>query len=198
MLKNYVKWMAVTLLCWPLSLFAENDFTSEHRVEREAVANLKAYAHFKAGDHDAARAIWEELAAAGNTTAMWNLANLLQQKYSDPEEQQKALSYILEAAEAGDPRAQHELGIAYEKGELLDRDLQQAAEWLRRAAEQNYTDSQLALGILLATEFGQGVENVSSANRRDALMWLNRAAQDGCFEARNYIEILDNEPPDTK
>ena len=190
---NRKKKLMTMLLVLPVILFAESDFDSEHRVEREAVANLKAYAHFKAGDHDAARAIWEELAVAGNTTAMWNLANLLQQKYSDPEEQQKALAYILEAAEAGDPRAQHELGIAYERGELLDRDLQKAAEWLRRAAEQNYTDSQLALGILLATEYGQGIEYVSSANRRDALIWLHRAAMDGCVEAHNYIDILEKE-----
>ena len=193
-----IRWLLLLLSLVATALqavIAEDAFDGDHRTEREAVANLEAYAYFKSGDHDAARAIWERLAEAGNTTAMWNLANLLQQRYDSPGDNKKALEYIRAAAESGDPRAQHELGIAYEKGTVLERDLKQASDWLLRSARQNYADSQLALGILLATEYGRGVEFVTPANRRQALIWLRRATQEGSEEAKNYIKILEAQNP---
>jgi TPR repeat protein len=44
-------------------------------------------------------------------------------------------------AEHGDLEAQFNLGILYANGIDVPKDLAQAAEWYRRAAEQGYTDA---------------------------------------------------------
>ena len=83
----------------------------------EAVTNLEAYAAFKMGQHDKARRIWEKLAEQGNVTALLNLSNMFQQAQGVDEDQKKALTYVRKGAELGDPRAQYELGMAYERGD---------------------------------------------------------------------------------
>lgn len=50
------------------------------------------------------------------------------------------------AAERGDPRAQHNLAVAYASGPAPLRDERAAAGWYRRAAEQGFVPAQLNLG----------------------------------------------------
>lgn len=157
---------------------------------KEAVKNLKAYAAYKAGEYDTARRMWEELAAKGNTTALVNLANLFQQGQGVTEDQKRAMSYVIKAAELGDARAQYELGIAYEKGTVVGRDIKSAAKWLRKSAEQDYADGQFAYGVMLATSYGKGIDNASAAERLQALEWLKRAKANGNVEAADYIKVL--------
>lgn len=162
---------------------------------RDAVSSLKAYALFKAGDFDAARTIWESLAARGNTTAMINLANLFQQGMGVNEDDRQALEYIRQAAELGDARAQYELGIEYEKGILVVRNLDKAAHWLKRSAEQDNADGQFAYGILLATRGGPDIEAITPSQREEALQWLERARVGGHPDAYQYIRTLRNTSP---
>ena len=42
------------------------------------------------------------------------------------------------AADGGDPRAQYDLGIAYQQGAAIRRDLVEARRWWRKAADQGY------------------------------------------------------------
>lgn len=162
----------------------------ERSNHKEAVANLNAYALYKAGNYDDARVIWEELARKGNTTALVNLANLFQQGQGVTEDQKQAMTYVRKAAELGDARAQHELGIAYEKGTVVERDIESAAAWLKKSAEQGYADGQFAYGVMLATGFGKGIEKASAAERDEALDWLAKAKSNGNVEAADYIKVL--------
>lgn len=162
----------------------------ERSNHKEAVKNLKAYAVYKSGDYELARQMWEELAAKGNTTALINLANLFQQGQGVTEDQKKAMTYVVKAAELGDARAQYELGIAYEKGTVVERNIDSAANWLKKAAEQGYADGQFAYGVMLATSYGKGVEKATSAERTEALEWLAKAKANGNLEASDYIKVL--------
>lgn len=162
----------------------------ERQNHKEAVKNLKAYALYKAGEYDAARQLWEELAAIGNTTALVNLSNLFQQGQGVTEDQKKAMEYVAKAAELGDARAQYELGLAYEKGTVLGRDIDKAAGWLKKSAEQDYADGQFAYGVMLATSYGKGVEKATDPERTEALDWLRKAKANGNLEASDYIKIL--------
>lgn len=184
--------LAVVGLCVAplLGVAQSSDFTASHQVERDAVSNLEAYAAFKLGDKEEARRIWTRLAERGNTTAMWNLSHLLEQQTGDPKALQEAFALVRKAAELGDARAQYQLGIAYEKGEQVERNLEAAGEWLSRSARQHYADGQLAYGILLATNYGQGIDSLSEARRQQAQIWLSRAARAGLPDAQQYLDLL--------
>ena len=172
--------------------FATTSVRAEERDNaHEAVTNLEAYAEYKMGHYDAAREIWEGLAAKGNTTALINLANLFQQGQGVIEDQKKGIVLIEKAAELGDARAQYELGMAYEKGGAVNRDIEKAASWLKKSAEQNYSDGQFAYGVLLAAGRGKGLDNATAADIKEALEWLNKAQARGNLEAADYIKVLE-------
>jgi len=53
-----------------------------------------------------------------------------------------AVSLFRSLAEAGDPRAQDNLGLMYSKGEGAPQDYAEALKWCRRAAEQGNPHAQ--------------------------------------------------------
>lgn len=79
-------------------------------------------------------------------------------------------------AEAGDPNAEYQMGLALLQWSW-ERDNQQwladAADWVRRAAEQDHVRAQLVLGIL--HEKGRGAIQDFQA----AMDWYRRAAEQG-------------------
>ena len=76
-------------------------------------------------------------------------------------------------ADNGDAQAQCLMGLRFSSGSDATQDLVQAAEWYRKAADQNYPVAQFNLGIMLAE--GQGVKRDDAA----AIGWIRRAAQAG-------------------
>ncbi|MCH9806887.1 MAG: sel1 repeat family protein [Alphaproteobacteria bacterium] len=182
--------LALLAASLPVNVATAQDPDQNRSNHKEAVKNLKAYAVYKAGNYDQARQMWEELAAKGNTTALVNLANLFQQGQGVTEDQKKAMTYVKKAAELGDARAQYELGIAYEKGTILERNIESAAGWLKKAALQDYADGQFAYGVMLATSYGKGIEKATDKERSEALEWLAKAKANGNLEASDYIKVL--------
>ncbi len=82
------------------------------------------------------------------------------------------------AARDGDPRAQLALGKRYFSGhDNLKIDLEEAAGWFRKSAEQGNPVAQFNYAVCLDT--GQGV----GRNRREALRWYLKAAEQGVQEA---------------
>lgn len=158
----------------------------------QTVQNIQAYAYFKAGNYADAKALWEALAARGNTTAMINLANLFQQGIGVDQDDQHALEFIQQAAERGDVRAQYELGMEYEKGILLPRDISQAAHWLLASAQQDNMDAQYAYGSMLLTAFGRGMQAVSPDQQQQALYWLTKAKSNGHLDAADYLKLFED------
>ncbi|NIR62174.1 MAG: sel1 repeat family protein, partial [Gammaproteobacteria bacterium] len=77
---------------------------------------------------------------------------------------------VLPRAQAGDPAAQHDLGLRYAGGRGVPRDAEGAVKWYRAAAEQGYGPAQSGLG--LAYYWGEGVEQ----DHLKAAEWLRRAA----------------------
>jgi TPR repeat protein len=174
----------------PAQMPGATPFGQQDPVARDAVVNLKAYAEYKMGHYDNAREIWEGLAASGNTTALINLSNLFSQGGGVTADQKKAYGYTLKAAELGDPRAQHDVGLEYEKGGLVPRDIDTAAAWLKKSADQDYADGQFAYGVLLATGRGKGLDQASEADKAEAIAQLKKAQAGGNGEAGDYIKTL--------
>ena len=74
-------------------------------------------------------------------------------------------------AEQGNARAQNNLGVMYENGKGVERDLSEAVKWWRKAARQGYPDAQYNLGAMYYN--GRGVEK----DYVRAYMWKSLAAE---------------------
>lgn len=82
------------------------------------------------------------------------------------------------AAEAGDVEAQYELGMMYEHGLGMPKDLQAAVFWYRTAGENGNGTAQYKLFGMY--ESGHGV----TASADNAVQWLRKAAESGLPEAQ--------------
>lgn len=88
------------------------------------------------------------------------------------------------AAQAGDSRAMHNLGLAYFHGSGGPMNKTTAAQWFRRAADLGMGDSQYNLASLF--EQGYGV----TQNAAEAYKWYLIAGRGGDTEARSAAERL--------
>ena len=91
------------------------------------------------------------------------------------------------AAQAGDSRAMHNLGLAFFHGSGGPMNKTTAAQWFRRAADLGMGDSQYNLASLY--EQGYGV----SQNPAEAYKWYLIAARGGDAEARSAADRLKGE-----
>ncbi len=87
-------------------------------------------------------------------------------------------------AEAGNAKAQGQLGSMYAKGEDVPKDLAEAAKWFRRAAEQGLAEAQAVLGLIYATGAGVPQDEV------EALAWFNLAARAGDRDVVSNRDML--------
>src|SRR3990170_2456211 len=93
----------------------------------------------------------------------------------------------------GDAKAQHNLGVMYDKGQGVPQNYTEAVKWYRRAAEQGLPEAQFNLGSMYYN--GQGVPQDYIL----AHMWLNLAAsrypasvKKDLNDAVNYRGIVDS------
>lgn len=75
---------------------------------------------------------------------------------------------------------QFEIGLRYENGTGVEKNLKQAANWYRRAAEQGNTKAQFNLASLY--EHGQGVKR----NPQLAIKWYKEAAMKGVASPNKF------------
>jgi uncharacterized protein len=104
---------------------------------------------------------------------------------------QPDLSYTLweqfelnKEAQAGNAKAQHELGIRYLTGKDMPADTIKGAYWIKKAAEQKLTAAQFNYGILLIN--GWGLE----WNPFEAFKQFYYAALDGMAQAEYVVGLL--------
>jgi uncharacterized protein len=91
---------------------------------------------------------------------------------------------LIQEANAGDPRAQHELGMRLLLGEGMSADTVQAVYWVRKAASQGMISAVYNYGVLLIN--GWGVE----WNPFEAYKNFHKAARSGMAQAQYIIGIL--------
>jgi TPR repeat protein len=95
------------------------------------------------------------------------------------------------AAEQGNTKAQHNLGIFYIDGRGVPVDYTEAIKWLERAANQGQPESQYNLGMIYLN--GEGV----SRDFRRSMVWFVIAAVNGDKEAQSIVlELRKRRPPD--
>ena len=88
---------------------------------------------------------------------------------------------LMKRAEAGDARAQCNLGVCYAKGEGVTQDYKEAVEWLTKSAEQEFMVAQANLGSLYHN--GNGV----TKDQKEAVRWWTKAAEQGYAGAQLFL-----------
>ena len=91
---------------------------------------------------------------------------------------------LTQEANAGDPLAQHELGLRFLMGEGVPADTSQAVFWIKKAADQNLTSAKYNYAILLIN--GIGVQ----WDPFNAFKLFQSAASDGMVQAQYVVGIL--------
>ena len=80
-------------------------------------------------------------------------------------------------AEAGDASAQTNVGLMYSQGKGVPQDYQQAFDWYKKAAMQNYPDAEYNLALVFRD--GKGMP----PNPEEAIRWFQHAAESGHLRA---------------
>ena len=124
----------------------------------------------------------DEGARAGDVGAHDDLGVLSARRDGPSQDYADAVAPFRDAAAAGNPAAQFNLGVMYERGQSLV----QAITWYRRAVEQNYPPAQYKLGALYSE--GRGV----SPDPRAAIDLYRQAALQGLVVAMVKLAILYN------
>lgn len=139
------------------------------------------------GEQDFAEArVWYQRGADGGfLQAKCALGNMLIRGEGGPREPETGLSLCREAAEAGDPNAQADMGDHYRAGEVVSQDYLEARRWYRLAAAQGQRNAAFNLGVMdwnglggpvdIASA-GQWMEKAHAAGRRDAAAFAGQAA----------------------
>ena len=146
---------------------------------------------YDGGRYDSAYGKLRVLADEGNPRAMFRVAVMQYYGRGVDTNRDIALAKMVRAepeirveAEAGNAWAQFDLGLLYENGWVVARDIQRAIAWYRRSADQNYGAAFNNLGVLY--EQGDGV----SRDRAKAIELLRLAAQQGNAIARENLAQL--------
>lgn len=85
---------------------------------------------------------------------------------------------------AGDKVAQYKVGLMYSFGRGVEKDYNQALEWFRMAAEQDFDEAQYAIGRLYV--FGQGVKR----DYGEAVKWYQKAAEQDYAQAQYGLGMM--------
>jgi len=99
------------------------------------------------------------------------------ERYANSAEERPASAWRT-AAEAGDFRAQYELGYCYEKAVGVGYDESEAIKWYRRSAEGGYAPAQFVLGY-----FHQGHGRLDY-DHDEVLKWYGKASDQGYAKAQ--------------
>jgi TPR repeat protein len=95
-----------------------------------------------------------------------------------------ALKEISPLAKAGNPDAQHLLGLMYYMGRGVTRDYKQAFAWHLKAAGQGKADAQYVVGAMYYTG------NAVPQDQKHAVSWFRKAAEQGNPDAQHALGLM--------
>ncbi|MEQ8349747.1 MAG: tetratricopeptide repeat protein [Sneathiellaceae bacterium] len=124
------------------------------------------------------------LAAAALALLLWAMPAAAQLGDKPTADYRAAFEAALPRAQAGDPRAQVQVGRYYLSGQGVAADPREAARWFRAAAETGRVEAMKWLADLYFS--GTGVAQDDAAG----LDWLTRAAIAGDTDARSILGEL--------
>ena len=112
-------------------------------------------------------------AEAGNTLAMWFLADCCDRGWGTEKDPEAAFYWYQQAAERGDATSMIGVANCYANGTGTDADPAKSLEWNLKAAEAGETSGMVNAGLFY--EMGSGTEE----NPEEAFNWYRKAAEAG-------------------
>lgn len=156
-------------------------------VESAATLYADAVRRIEARDFTGVAAL-RRAASLGYAPAQFFLAKLYENGEAGlKKDAVEARRWTERAAQGGDRKAMHNLGLYYFEGQGGAKNTTTAAQWFRKAADLGLSDSQYNLGRLY--EEGYGVMQ----NAAEAYKWYLIAARAGDAEARSSAERVKRE-----
>lgn len=104
--------------------------------------------------------------------------------FKSEDEAKKRFEQLTIAAEKGDPEAQTDLALMYDRGEGVNKNNEEAVKWYRLAAEKGYARAQRNLAI--SFDDGEGVPQ----DYEEALKWYKLAVEQGDSDAQYNLARL--------
>jgi TPR repeat protein len=95
-----------------------------------------------------------------------------------------ALKEVTPLARAGDPDAEHLLGLMYYMGRGVPRDYKQAFAWHYKAAQQGKADAQYVVGAMYY------MGNAVPQDEKLAAQWFHKAAEQGHPDAQYALGLM--------
>jgi TPR repeat protein len=95
-----------------------------------------------------------------------------------------ALKEITPLARAGNPDAEHLLGLMYYMGRGVPRDYKQAFAWHYKAAQQGKADAQYVVGAMYY------MGNAVPQDEKLAVQWFHKAAEQGHPDAQYALGLM--------
>ena len=83
------------------------------------------------------------------------------------------VAQVTAQANAGNAKAQFELGMRFAKGDGVAKDEPKAVMWLLKSAQQGYSNAEFILGVMYAN--GEGVKKSDA----EAAKWFRKVAEKG-------------------
>lgn len=125
---------------------------------------------------------FRKLAEKGYTEAEWKYGHCLydENKFSE------AVYWYRRAGKKNHAKAQNDLGVCYEYGIGVNKDLKQAVQWYNKSAGLGFVLAQCNLAICY--EYGIGIEK----DLEQAKQWYFKAATQGYERAQIALERLNN------
>ncbi|XP_061164754.1 uncharacterized protein LOC133173746 [Saccostrea echinata] len=114
--------------------------------------------------------------------------NIQAQRKAKTGEMTEAVSMWKEASDMGHSRSQFNLGLSYETGQGVTKDVRKAAKYYKLAAAENHPQAMYNLALMY--QEGEGV----SQNEDKAISLMERAAELGLAQAQTYLGVHYTEP----
>lgn len=108
--------------------------------------------------------------------------------YGVEKDYEKAISYLIEAANYGNVEAYYNLGVIYCSGEGIEPDIERAKKYYEKACELGDSEACCNLALLFYDD-----ENVSGEDLKKAKIFFKKAIDLGNEEAVDYYKDLEQE-----
>lgn len=171
--------MAVVNTATASPAVSQCDLSASHPDDPQKVADGVAWDNLNV---DSALLACEQAISSqpGNARIQFQYARVLDKQKS----YEKAFEYYLKSAKQGYTIAQNSLGLAYEWGQGVEANNQQALYWYSKAANHGYAQAQNNLGTMY------DIGKVGNEDEKQALHWFSKAAQQGNATAQRNLGIL--------
>lgn len=123
---------------------------------------------------------YNKAAILGYNAAAVALADI----YIDRSDAEKAIYWLKISASHGDSWAHYMLGLFYQQGTFVRKNIKQARLWYERAVLLNYDSAQLNLGIILQNNL-----RATEQDKRRAILLFRKAARQGNVKALYFLGI---------